>query len=205
MGKIALNEVENYKSNGGTDFFSLADDRDTAVVRFMYETINDVNLDVVHEIEVDGKTRNVNCLRSYDEPMDNCPLCRAGYKQKVKMFVPVYNEDKGVAQIWQRGKTFVNNISGLCNRYNPLCGTPIEIERQGKKGDQTTKYQLYPRQSDDCTLDDLPEVPNVLGGILMDKTFDELDYFVSNGCFKNGEMPTRGGDDGGIKRRPKKF
>ena len=37
------------------------------------------------------------------------------------------------------------------------------------------------------TLKDLPEVPTLLGGIIMDKTFDELDYFVGHGSFEKIE------------------
>lgn len=203
MGKIKINEAENYRGGDSAGFFSLKDDRDTAVVRFMYDTIDDVDIDVVHEIEVDGKPRNVNCLRSYDDPIDDCPLCKAGFRQKLKMFIPVYNEDEGKVQIWQRGKTFAKQLDGLCSRYKPLVGTPIEIERQGKKGDQTTKYQMYPQQSDDTTLDDLPDVPSPIGTIIMDKSYDELAYFVENGAFKGQSVPERGNNQQGevVKRR----
>lgn len=183
MGKININEADNYTSTNGS-YFSLSDHGDTAKVRFMYNDIDDVSLDVVHEIEVNGKQRNVNCLRSYDEPIDNCPLCRAGMKQKVKLFIPLYNIGKKEVQVWSRGKTWVNQLTSLCQRYKPLCSTPFEIERQGKKGDQTTKYQLFPGQKDDTTLDDLPELPDLSSGIIMDKTYDELAYFVENGTFE---------------------
>lgn len=187
MGRISIADADHYGNQKGGSWFSLKDDHDTARVRFMYESIDDVQMDVVHEVEVDGKKRYVNCIRSYNEPADNCPLCRAGYKQNVKIFVPVYNESAGEVQIWQRGKTFASQLSALINRYNPLCGTPIEIERLGKKGDQGTTYQTYPLQSDGKTLKDLPEVPTLLGGIIMDKTFDELDYFVGHGSFEKIE------------------
>lgn len=180
--KCTINDAENYVGSGG-NFFKLENDGETAKIRFMYNTIDDVEYTVVHEIEVGDKKRFVNCLRAYDEPVDNCPLCAAGSRAKPLLFLPIYNEDAKETQIWQRGRSFEGTISGLCSRYNPLVGTVIEIERHGKKGDKNTTYQPYPGKSDDVTLDDLPEKPDPVGTIVLDKTFDELSYFVENGTF----------------------
>lgn len=201
MGKIAINEVDNY-NNSGTNFFKLENDKDTAKVRFMYNTIDDVQLDVVHEITVGDKTRLVNCLRSYDEPIDNCPLCKAGIKPQVKLFVPLYNEASGEVQFWQRGKTFINSISGMCSRYNPLVGTVIEIERNGKKGEQTTRYQLYPCGTDNTTIEDLPEIPDTLNSMIMDKSFDELTKYVERGCFDDASNGSKVAESGIARRQP---
>ena len=180
--KVNVNDVDNY-SQAKTGFFKLENDKDVAKVRFMYNTIDDVNLDVVHEIEIGDKKRLVSCLRSYDEPVDNCPLCRECYKPQVKLFVPVYNIDADEVQFWQRGKSFISQLSGLFSRYNPLVGTAIEIERCGKKGDQTTKYMLYPSNSDDTTLDDLPDVPDSMNSFVLNKSYDELTRYVETGSF----------------------
>lgn len=195
MAKIQINEVEHYNNNS-TNFFKLENDRDTARVRFMYNDINDVQLDVVHEVEVNGKKRLVNCLRTYDEPVDNCPLCKAGMRPQIKLFVPVYNTDKDEVQFWQKGKTFIAQLNSLCDRYKPLVGTTIEVERNGKKGDQATKYQFFPGSSDSTTLDDLPEIPDTLNSFILNKTYDELSTYARNGSFDA---------DGGyvdIQRRP---
>lgn len=199
MAKIGINEAEHYGNSGGTGWFTLKDDKDTAKVRFMYNDVNDMSMNVVHEVEVDGKKRYVNCIRTHDEPVDNCPLCRAGYKQSVKMFVPLYNEDAGEMQIWSRGRTFASQLVSLAGRYNPLCSAVMEIERQGRKGEQTTRYQIYPDKMDDTTLEDLPDVPDVIGGIVMDKSFDELEQFVSRGSFPSDKVERR--EEGAIQRR----
>lgn len=198
MGKIAIGEIEKYSNNSNTNFLKLEDDKDTVKVRFMYNTIDDVQLDVVHEVEVGDKKRYVNCLRSYDEPVDNCPLCKSGSRPQVKLFIPVFNEDVGEVQFWQRGKSFISQLSGLCNRYNPLVGTEVEIERNGKKGDQTTRYQLYPGKSDDTKLEDLPEVPDTINGFVLDKSYDELTSYVESGTF---ELPQQRTSEI-IQRRP---
>lgn len=183
MAKFNVNDVDNYGGTGGGGFFSLKNDRDVATVRFMYNTIEDVEGYAVHEIEVDGKKRYVNCLRSYSDPVDNCPLCAARYRVLAKLFVMLYDEDTGEVKVWDRGKTFMSKLSSLCARYNPLVSTPFEIERNGKKGDTKTTYETFALETDDTTLDDLPEVPELLGSLILDKTYEELEYFLQNNEF----------------------
>lgn len=183
MAKFSVNDAENYGGNGGSNFFSLKNDKDVATVRFMYNTIEDVEGYAVHEVEVDGKKRYVNCLRSYNEPVDKCPLCAARYKVLAKLFVMLYDVDAEEVKVWDRGKTFFSKLSSLCARYNPLVSTPFEIERNGKKGDTKTTYETYALDTDETKLEDLPEIPELLGTLILDKTAEELNYFLDNGVF----------------------
>ena len=185
MAKFNHNTADNYGGSAGGNFFSLKNDKDTAVVRFMYNTLEDIEGYAVHEIEVGGKKRYVNCLREYNEPVDNCPLCAARYKVLAKLFIRLYDEDSGEVKVWDRGKTFFSKLSSLCSRYNPLVATPFEIERNGKKGDTSTTYETYALESDETTLEDLPETEDLLGTLILDKTFEELEYFLDNGEFED--------------------
>lgn len=199
MAKIQIGDIDHYNSTS-TNFFKLENDRDTAKVRFMYNDINDVQLDVVHEVDVGGKKRYVNCLRTYDEPVDNCPMCKAGMRPQIKLFVPVYNINAGEVQFWQRGKSFIGQISSFCDRYKPLVGTVIEIERNGKKGEQTTKYNFYPDAADGVTMDQLPDVPDTLSGFILSKTYEEMADYVENGYFSGDAAPAVRTPE--IQRRP---
>ena len=182
MGRISLSEMENYNSNSGGSFFQLKDDGDNARVRFLYKGIEDLTPYVVHEIELDGKRRYVNCLRSYDEPIDKCPFCSAQYKAIPKLFLKLFNEDTGECQIWERGKTYASRISNLAAHYNPLCNEVIEISRIGKKGDMQTKYEFLPLENSPVNLEDY-EVQEPLGTIILDKTADEMQEFLQVGDF----------------------
>jgi len=184
MGRFSVHEADNYGGQGGGGFFSLKNDKDVATVRFMYNTIDDVDGFAVHEIEVDGRKRYVNCLREYSQPVDDCPLCAAKQRVLAKVFVHVYDEETQELKIWDRGKTFFSKISSLCARYNPLVSTPFEIERNGKKGDTSTTYETYALATDDVTLEDLPEVPELLGTLILDKTYEELEFYLDNGYFE---------------------
>ena len=177
MARFNANEVENYGGQGGGGFFSLKNDKDVATVRFMYNTIDDVEGYAVHEIEVDGKKRYVNCLREYNQPLDDCPLCAAKSRVIAKLFVILYDVESEEIKIWDRGKTFFSKLSSLCARYNPLVSTPFEIERNGKKGDTKTTYETYALDTDDTTLEDLPEAPELLGTLILINHLKNLNSF----------------------------
>lgn len=195
MARFKYNEVDNY-GGGSNSFFSLKDDKDTAVVRFLYNDMNDVEGTSLHEIEVDGQRMDVECLRSYDEPISNCPLCEAGYKVTAKIFVPLYDENAKEAKIWTRGKKFFDTLSSLCTRFNPLVATPIELERCGKKNDTNTSYQTYPMQSDNTRLEDLPEI-KAEGLAFQVKSYDELISYLNTGRFLENNQVARGARQAG--------
>ena len=56
-------DADNYGGQGGGGYFRLKNDHDTAQVRFLYDSIDDVQGYAVHEIQVGDKKRYVNCLR----------------------------------------------------------------------------------------------------------------------------------------------
>lgn len=191
-------EADNYevKSSGG-GYFSLKNDKDTAHVRFMYNTIDDIVGDTVHEIEVDGRKRYVSCLRAYNSPIDDCPFCREHMPTKTKVFVPLYNLDERKAQVWERGTKFIQQISGICARYasnNDLVAQEFEIERNGKPRDTATTYGIYPVGSPDgTTLEDLGDMPKILGGVILEKSYEDMEYFLEDGQFPPEES--------GVQRR----
>lgn len=180
--RFSFNDADNYGQQNAGSFFQLKDDKDTARVRFLYNTIDDVEGYVVHQVQVGDKNRYVGCLRRYDEPADKCPLCASGYKQIPKLFVKLYNEDTHETQTWERGKTFFQRISSLASRYNPLCDEIVEIERNGKKGDMQTKYEFYPVENSQFDMDSV-ECSEPLGSIILDKSADEMQTYLSEGRF----------------------
>lgn len=195
MGRFGVNDADNYGGNGGSSFFALKNDGDVARVRFMYNGMEDVVGYAVHEVTIDDKKRYVNCLRAYNEPKSKCPFCEANNFQRAKLYIPVYDIDEDEVKIWERGKNFFQKMSALCARYSsadtPLVSHIFEVERHGKKGDTGTQYEIYETGVDKTTLEDLPEVPEVLGGIILDKSADEMLEFLDTGSFPSGEISNR--------------
>lgn len=188
MGRFGYDQVDNYGQENAGSFFSLKDDGDSANVRFLYNGIADVDGYTVHEVHTDGDPTNIksrkliSCLRDYNEPLDKCPLCAAGYKQIPKLFIKLYNEDTKEPQIWERGKAYFQRLAGLASHYNPLCNEVVSIERHGKKGDLQTKYEFYPIENSEFDMNSI-ECADPLGSIIEERTASEMQDFLSGGSF----------------------
>ena len=212
MARFSADNADNYGGHGGHGFFSLKNDKDVAKVRFMYDSIADVEGYAVHVVEIDGKKRYVDCKREYTEPVDKCPFCRDGKFQQAKLFIPLYDVESKQVKIWERGKKYFNKLSTLCSRYavnEPLCSHVFEIERCGKPNDTQTTYEVYEVDRDNTTLADLPEIPNILGDIVLDKTPEEMEYFLKHETFEQNtgsddSLPfsRRGGSEEVTRRTP---
>jgi hypothetical protein len=194
--RFSYNDADKYGSGTGTRFFALKDDKDTAQVRFMYSSVDDIECFAVHQLDVKGeafKKRYVNCLREYRDPLDKCPFCAAKMGTRVKLMVPLYNVDTETVQLWDKGKKFINQLTSLCGRYSsadtPLCAHIFEIERNGKAKDQSTTYSIYEISKDDTILEDLPEVPDVLGSIIEDMSPEDMENYLANGDSSSDEEP----------------
>ncbi len=203
MGRFSANDIENYGNSAKSSFFRLVNNGDTEKVRFMYNGAEDIEGYAVHEIEdSDGRKRYVNCLREYNEPKSKCPFCEANNFQKVKLYLPLYIESTGEVKLWERGKQFYKKLSSLCARYSsadkPFCSHIFEIERQGEAGDQHTTYEPYYISSDNTTLDDLPEAPTVIGTIILDKSEDDMRYYLEHRRFPEG---VTNDSESGVRRR----
>ena len=187
MARFSYTEAEHYGGQGGSGFFSLANDGDIKKVRFLYDTAEDIEGYAVHEVEVDGKKRYVNCLRAYNEPLDNCPFCKAQRRQQVKAFIPIYDVEDGKVKFWERGKKMFARLSALCARYPHLVEQEFEIERHGAKGSKETFYDIMPsvgKTPDGTKISDLvDEMPKVIGGLVLDKSASEMQYYLDRGTF----------------------
>lgn len=200
MARFGFEDYDNYGNNNTNSFFTLKEDRDTAQVRFMYNDMEDVNAFAVHKVKIGDKFRHVNCLRTYNDPKSKCPFCREDMPQLVRLYVPVYNMDTQSVQTWERGKQFFNDLQSLFRRYantdKPLVSNVFEIERSGRKGDKNTRYNIFPISADNTKMNELPDVTDPLGTIILDKTADEMEYFLDYGEFAER--------DNNIRREPER-
>ena len=204
MARFSASQADNYGGQGGAGFFSLKGDGDVARVRFMYKTIDDVEGRAVHQVEINGKKRYVDCLREYNEPLTKCPFCREHMMVQAKLFIPVYDVDEDTVKIWERGKQFFNKISGLCSRYKCLVEKEFEIERHGKPGDTNTTYEIFPMDdSEKIDLEDLPEIPENYNNFVLEKSAEDMEYYLEEGQFppEESEEPRRRRDSSNSSKR----
>lgn len=195
MARIRNDEAEKFVPSSSGEWFALKNDGDTEKVQFLISDTGELDVFTVHKVKLGDKERYVNCIREYGEPLDVCPLCDNEYPLKVARFVVMYSHKDNKIKIWERGKQFISRLEGLANRYYPLHNTVFEIERHGKAGDKQTTYEIYPCPQDKpIDISDI-ERPELLGTIVLDKTAQDMNYFLDNGNFADDsdtvETPVR--------------
>lgn len=207
MGRINATEIDKYKTYENTfNFFSIPDDMGVKRVRIMYNAVEDIAAYAVHRVKVGERERYVSCLRTYNDPMDDCPFCKEGNRQIVRLFIPIYDIESDKVCFWERGSKFYGRLSGLCARFPNLVSHVFEIERHGVKGDTSTTYEFYEISKDETTLNDLPEIPDIIGSYILDKSVDEMNYYLDNGTFSgssdNAPWDENNDEDEPVRRRP---
>ena len=195
MARVSYDDSEKYYSGSGSDWFQLKNDGDVARVQFMLNSVDDIPIFSTHKVKVGNKERYVDCLRNPQDPIDMCPFCAAGLPAKAVRFIIMYQHDDGKVKIWERGRQFISKLQGLINRYNPLEDKVFEVERHGKAGDTSTKYEVYPLDGvQPVNLDDV-EMPELEGSLILQKNADEMEYYLDTGNFPaendSGNEPIR--------------
>ena len=206
MGRINYDDVDKY---GGSDseFLKLENDGDMITAQLLVSDMEDVDIYACHQAVVgkwdDGndKTRFVNCLRNYDDPLDVCPMCAAGLKTQVVMMLAMVDQQDAKIKIWNRGKTFIPKIKNLVNRWGDMRMQPVDIIRNGKKGDKKTKYDIQVSPAKPIDISNY-EKPEFLGGYIMDKSADEMHEYLDTGSFPDTDnTDTNQEDNTQVRRR----
>lgn len=198
--------IVNQTSNKsfGPSYFSLKEDGDTAIVRFNIADIKDVVVHSQHTLKIEDKWRKIECLRTFNDSIDSCPLCKDGNKQQFRIYLEllVYDvkDNKVVAtpSIWETAAKFRETLKSYFMDYGDLRNVIFKLTRVGKKGDTKTTYTLIPanpqiyRNEDyvaDFTAFDNFDIHKYM---LLNKTKEELEYLVVNGNFptKSNEVTT---------------
>jgi len=186
---------EKFKSN---DFFALKNDGDSAVVRFLYETEDQLDLYSVHEVKIGGKKRWVDCLG------DSCPLCLSGSKVQLKLFLQLesYSTDGKMSVLtWERGQKFLPRIQKILAAYGTLCDRKYEIIRKGEPNDPDTDYKIYPLAKDGKRLAELSQKQELLGptGFVLEKSVTEIQA-IMDGTYR---LPAATNDRSTVETPPR--
>ena len=144
---MSIQDVFKEYSGGGGSWFSLKNDGDSAIVRFLYRDDQDLEYTVIHEVEIDGSTRKVECLEFKGQ---DCPLCQAKVKNRARMFLQLVDYSDGAqVKVWERGKTFLPEIMSFIESASPIYTIRAKVTRYGKKGDPSTQYKISPLVNDE--------------------------------------------------------
>lgn len=201
MASFKFDEVDQLvqESDNKINFLKLQDDGWYAEVRFMYGPGEIFGAETVHNVSDDPrKPRYIPCLRGLNEPLETCPLCVNGSPVKAQYFIPVYvlaivsnlrgaetRTEVNKVMLFQRGTTFKGQLQSVI-RYTQGTGKPIvssvfRLVRSGKAGDQGTQYMVEYVGTDNTTLEELPQRPEILGSYILPKVDYQtmLDKYVN--------------------------
>ena len=171
--------LENHKSVGNNEFFTLADDKDTAIVRFLYSSMDELDWAVVHEVDISGKKRWVECTEE-----EACPCCSKLGRPALKLFIQMVQKGKEDTVVtWERGQRFIPIMQQQFNEYGDLTQHVFEIERNGAKGDSNTTYKINHIGASPVDMEALPERQQFIttdgDGFILQKTHDEMTELLS--------------------------
>lgn len=209
MAKVnfsSIDEIEAQNPGGGpgsnVGFFTLRNDNDEAVVRFMCDSTDDFEILTVHDVQVGTKYRKVNCIRDPREPLDNCPLCKGGARINNRFFIKLIQYDKvpdaatgavrivPKAMVWERSTAYAKTLKSYLDNYGPLSDVICKVIRHGKAGDMQTTYEIVPNLSKALYKDEIyvkdPTLFgdfNAFGTVVMDRTADEMNHYLATGEF----------------------
>lgn len=206
MARLTGDNIEQFRASGGgsshkINYFNLKKDKDIGKIRLLYNSAEDIDGYVVHRVPVGDYELPVNCLYEQGGSIEDCPFCKAGIKKQARVYIPVLDENDGEFKFWDRPNSFYSQLSSFCGRFPNIVSQVFEVERHGEAG-KKSDYSFYPiGQPDGTTVDDilddceLDEMPCALGTKIMDKTADDMEYYV-----KHNEFPSKD-DSEPVRRR----
>ena len=195
FSKISQNsgrDENTSKYTSGPSYFYLADDGDTAIVRFNIADIKDVVVTSRHSVFVNGKRRNVECIRGFNDPVETCPLCASGSRPTFRVYIQLlsYKIENGKITyepcVWDQPARFRETLKSYFMDYGDLRNIVFKITRHGRKGDTNTTYslivanpQMYKSENyvPDFSAFDKFDLNRAM--VLL-KSKDELQYYVEN-------------------------
>lgn len=180
MARVTTEQARKITNSTSNGYFSLKDDGDKATVRFMYNTVADIETYAVHDVTVNGFNKHVDCLKDADGN-GVCPFCEKGIKRTARTFFKLYKVDTDAVEVWDCGVKRAPGIENILkmSRSGKLVNDAFEIVRHGKAKSTDTSYEIIYKGSDEKTLEDLPNVPDIYGKYVLKKTPEEMEHYIT--------------------------
>lgn len=158
MGRLSYSEISQ-QVNGNVSnnddrpyywYFGLPKEGDSAIIRIIHDSVEDLEVLATHEVRIDGKYRKISCLRGEKDPLDMCPLCSSNYPRRKIVYLHIieYVVDSTTGQVvptprvWEKPLGFINELKEYMDAYAPLSDQVFKVKRTGV-GPQT-RYTFIP-------------------------------------------------------------
>ena len=188
---------------GSFEFFNLKNDGDQAIVRFMYKDLSGFDIFTVHNVTINGKYRKVSCIRDPHDVTEACPLCASGNSISNRFFIKMIeyrvnaqNQVEIHPVIWERSMSYAAKLKSMLEEYGPLEDCLFKIKRNGAAGSMDTTYDIMfcsPKVYSDETypkVEDMFKDTKLLGTVVLDKTYSEIETFLATGAFPANQVQT---------------
>lgn len=214
MANISFNDMdfsENNNFENSVGFFNLKEDGEEAVVRFVLDSVDDMEIYSVHTVKDGGKFKKFNCLRSPKEPTSKCPFCEkdAQVNKTDKSFAPsqkiyikmLQYEPNGDgtytphAKIWERSAyVYAPKLKNYIDTYGDLSNIVCKVVRNGRAGDMKTTYEIMPGinpskfNEQTCPIDTSAfDNFKVMGTMIPDTTADDMYKYLGMNASRTDE------------------
>lgn len=140
---MAFKSLSQYQEDKNGEFFVLPNDGDYADVIFLYRSVDDVLVADVHYIQSSSYKGYAHCCGT------GCPACNyptqsgRGIRIDHKIFIPLYNIQKGKIEFWDRS-TFFDQVlqKSVFSGYPNPSETVFRVTRRGEAGSRDTRYDI---------------------------------------------------------------
>lgn len=193
------NNTQKKESKGPwVNYFTLKNDKDTAIVRFMHDSPEDFDIVACHRFNINGKPRWVNCIRDPKDPIDNCPLCASEKKVEYRFFIHLIEYTRGedgkvlaTPKVWERPSGYINTFTNLINEYGPLSENIFKVTRNGAAGSTSTTYDIFFGSPNIYKTDMYPNNPKLfegykaVGNVVFDYDKEQLEKLLIEGSVES--------------------
>lgn len=134
---MAFKSVEQFNDDRYHSMFRIANDGESVDVIFLYRSKADMLVADVHYINSSEYSGYAHCCEA------GCPACARGIRVQTKLFIPVYNIDKGAIEFWDRTMTFEPQMQkDVFDRFPNPSEYVFRITRHGAYRDRNTRYDI---------------------------------------------------------------
>lgn len=134
---MAFKSVEQFNDDRYHSMFRIANDNESVDVIFLYRSKADMLVADVHYINSAEYSGYAHCCES------GCPACAKNIRIQTKLFIPVYNINKGVIEFWDRTMTFEPQMQkDVFDKVPNPSEYVFRITRHGEYRDRNTRYDI---------------------------------------------------------------
>jgi len=137
---MAFKSVEQFNEDRYGNMFRLVNDKETADVVFLYQSMKDMLVADVHYIKSNDPTASgyVHCCGG-----NTCPACGKGIRIQTKLFIPLYNIKKDAIEFWDRTMRFEPQFEkDVFQKFPNPSEYVFRVTRNGVPNDVNTYYTI---------------------------------------------------------------